>query len=227
MSTIKIAKSAIDLMVMEEVGAEYPGDTRYYNKFLIHPTWPKGESGVTVGIGYDLGYQSAHQIKKDWIGLVNGNYLTQMMSAAGFKGLMAKKQIGPLMRQVTIPYNVAMQVFINKSIPTYYALALDAYPGLDQLNPETIGAIVSLVYNRGSKLNGRNREEMAQLVPLIEKGDYLAIANTIEAMKRIWAGGTTDDDGLVDRRIGEANLIRQSIKSTAKNDSDYITFEMV
>ena len=227
MSTIKIAKSAIDLMVMEEVGAEYPGDTRYYNKFLIHPTWPKGESGVTVGIGYDLGYQSAHQIKKDWIGLVNGNYLTQMMSAAGFKGLMAKKQIGPLMRQVTIPYNVAMQVFINKSIPTYYALALDAYPGLDQLNPETIGAIVSLVYNRGSKLNGRNREEMAQLVPLIEKRDYLAIANTIESMKRIWAGGTTNDDGLVDRRIGEANLIRQSIKTTAKNDSDYLSFEMV
>ena len=226
MSTIKIAKSAIDLMIMEEVGAEYPGDTRYYNKFLIHPTWPKGESGVTVGIGYDLGYTSAYQVKKDWIGLVNGNYLTQMMSAAGFKGLSAKKQIGPLMRQVTIPYNVAMGVFINKSIPAYYQMAIDAYPGLELLNPETIGAIVSLVYNRGSKLTGPNREGMAALKPLIEKGNYLGIATTIESMKHIWEGGTKNDDGLVDRRIGEANLIRNSLKTTAKNDSDYISFEM-
>ena len=227
MSTIKIAKSAIDLMIMDEVGAEYPGDKRYYNKFLAHPTWPKGQSGVTVGIGYDLGYQSASQIKKDWNGLVNGNYLTQMMSAAGFKGIDAKKQIGPLMRQVVIPYDIAMQVFINKSIPAAYEQALSVYPGLDKLNDKTIGAIVSLVYNRGAKLTGTNREEMAQLKPLIEKANYKAIADTIESMKHIWEGGTTNDDGLVTRRIQEANLIRQSLTTTAKNDSDYLSFEMV
>ena len=214
---------AINLMIMDEVGAEHPGDTRYYNKFLTHPTWPFGQSGVTVGIGYDCGYQTAAQIKADWGGLINGNYLSQLMSAAGYKGLDAKKQIGPLMRQVVIPYDVALQVFINKSVPAAYKEALSVYPGLDKLNPDTIGAIVSLVYNRGAKLTGPNREEMAELVPVIAKADYLGIAITIEAMKHIWEGGPKSDDGLVTRRIQEANLVRQSISATASTETDYIT----
>lgn len=223
MADIKICKAAIDLMVQEEVGAEYPGDTRYYNKFLIHPTWPGGDSGVTIGIGYDLGYASVTQIKADWGDKVNGNHLVQLISAAGFKGQMAKKQIGPLMRQVTIPYDVALQVFISRSIPAAYKQALEVYPGLDKLNADTIGAIVSLVYNRGNKLTGPNREGMAALVPLIAKADYMGIAQTIEGMKHIWEGGTKSDDGLVDRRVLEANLVRKSISDIATNDDQYVS----
>lgn len=203
--------AAINLMVQDEVGAEYPGDVRAYNSLYAHPTWPLGQSGVTVGIGYDCGYVSKDQIKKDWQGLINGNYLVQLMSAAGYKGLMAKKQIGPLMRQVAIPYDIALKVFINKSVPEAYRQALAVYPGLDKLNADTIGAVVSLVYNRGAALVGKNREEMAELKPVIAKADYLGIAITIEAMKHIWEGGTKNDDGLVTRRIEEANLVRGSI----------------
>lgn len=223
MADIKICKAAIDLMVQEEVGAEYPGDTRYYNKFLIHPTWPGGDSGVTIGIGYDLGYASAAQIKADWGDKVNGNHLVQLISAAGFKGQMAKKQIGPLMRQVTIPYDVALQVFISRSIPAAYKQALEVYPGLDKLNADTIGAIVSLVYNRGNKLTGPNREGMAALVSLIEKADYMGIAQTIEDMKHIWEGGTKSDDGLIERRVLEANLVRKSISDIAMNEDQYVS----
>ena len=42
----------------------------FYNRFLKHPTWPGGASGVTIGIGYDLGYVSAAQMRRDWDGKI-------------------------------------------------------------------------------------------------------------------------------------------------------------
>jgi len=220
MASLKFPIKAVKLIVTEEVGSEAE-----YNKSLIHPTWPEGESGVTIGIGYDLGYASKDQIKADWGDKVNGNHLVQLLSASGYKGLQAKAQIGPLMRLVTISYQDAMDVFIKRNIPQSYKLSVNTYPGLDKLNPDTIGAIVSLVYNRGTALVGKNREGMAALKPLIASADYTSIADTIEDMKHIWEGG--EDEGLVERRVLEANMVRVSIADSAQSkDSDYIIISL-
>ncbi len=221
MSEIKIAQAAIDLITMEEIGAEYPGDHRYYDKDLIHPTWPGGDSGITVGVGYDLGQMSKENIQQDWQGKVNGNYLITMMGCSGLTGQRAKIALNNTVKQITIPYEVAMQVFDQSDLPRSYKQAARVYPGLENLNPETIGAIVSLVFNRGAALQGHNREGMAALVPLVAKADYTGIANTIEAMKTLWP----ETSGLYKRRINEANLIRNSISGTASTGPD-VTIEV-
>jgi hypothetical protein len=46
-----VSQKAIDLIVFYEVNDE-PTYTRRYTA----PTWPGGASGVTIGIGYDIGY---------------------------------------------------------------------------------------------------------------------------------------------------------------------------
>jgi hypothetical protein len=33
---------------------------------LQPPTWPEGQSGITIGIGYDIGYNSVEVFNQDW-----------------------------------------------------------------------------------------------------------------------------------------------------------------
>ena len=110
---------------------------------------------------------------------------------------------------VIIPYNIAYEVFVKKSIPKYYALTKKIYPQLDELNEDTRGALVSMVYNRGAKIDGESRKEMKKIVDLVAKKDYEGIAEQIEQSKRLWEGKGLD--GLVIRREAEADLIRESL----------------
>ena len=91
-------------------------------------------------------------------------------------------------------------------------LLIRTYPGLDKLNPDTQGAIVSLIYNRGNKLTGDSRTEMAELVPLIQNADYSGIADAIERMKRVWIG-KEGMAGLIERREVEAKIVTDSLTS--------------
>ena len=104
---------------------------------------------------------------------------------------------------------MAYDVFVKKSIPKYYAMTKKIYPQLDTLNEDTRGALVSMVYNRGSKLEGDSRKEMKAIVELVSKQDYDGIAEQIERSKRLWEGKGLD--GLVVRREAEADLIRSSM----------------
>jgi GH24 family phage-related lysozyme (muramidase) len=83
------------------------------------------------------------------------------------------------------------------------------YPQLETLNEDTQGALVSMVYNRGMKLDGDSRTEMKAIVDLVAKQDYHGIAEEIEKSKRLWEGKGLD--GLVLRREAEADLVRDSI----------------
>jgi len=70
-------------------------------------------------------------------------------------------------------------------------------------------ALVSMVYNRGNKIEGDTRKEMKAIVGLVAKADYAGIAEEIEKSKRLWEGLKLE--GLVTRREAEADLIRDSI----------------
>jgi GH24 family phage-related lysozyme (muramidase) len=198
-----------------EIGAQYSGDRRYYDKFLQGPIWAGGDSGVTVGFGYDLGMNSVAQIRTDWEGMVNGNILAFFISCAGKTGQTAKKLITPEVKRFKVPYEVAERVFREKTLPRYTKLTMTTYPGLEKLNEDTQGVIVGLVYNRGASLKSKpgdpeeRRREMAALVPAIADGDYGEIARQVESMKRLWVGKGLD--GLVTRRENEARMIRESI----------------
>src|SRR5215204_6101035 len=58
--SLEVSRAGLDLLVAFEVTAP-----AYYEKKLRRPVWPGGESGVTVGIGYDVGVTGAKQIEQD------------------------------------------------------------------------------------------------------------------------------------------------------------------
>jgi hypothetical protein len=198
----------------KEIGSERINDFSYYNKFLNRPTYPGGDSGVTIGIGYDCGYNTAAQIRQDWEGKVNSNILAYLISVAGFKGDAARRRITANVRGFVIPIEAARQVFEQVSFPKFKSLTLSIYPKVIELNEITQAVIIGLVYNRGASFGERGkpswdrRKEMRELAPAIEAKDYKKIANLIDSMKRLWVGESV---GLVKRREWEAQTILNSI----------------
>lgn len=176
----------------------------------LAPSWPGGASGVTYGHGYDLGYNSEEQIKRDWAAHVNGNVLAFMVSCSNIKGETAKKRITTQTRVLRITADAAREVFENRTLPRFIKLARDTYPGFDELNEDTRGALVSLVFNRGSSFgvqgqpSWESRREMRELAPFVLVKDYEGIADTIILMSRLWVGKGLD--GLITRRHNEAAL---------------------
>lgn len=199
-----ISKKAIDLIVQYEVGGK-----SYYDKVMHRPTFPGFNSGIKIGIGYNLAYTYQKQLINDWTGNINPNYFPALFRVLGLKGIPAKQMlIGDLLK-VTIPYLNAYDVLIKRTIPRYYLMALEIYPELSLLNEDTKGAIVSMVMCRGIKLDGENRVEMRELVELIANKDYDGIADAVERSKRLCEVRGLDE--LVKRREAEADLILQSI----------------
>ena len=198
-----ISKRAIELIIQHEVGGRAVYEKRYQK-----PIWAGGDSGLTIGLGYDVGYVKEAQLFSDWQGL-NLNFLNALKRFCGVKGEIVKTMMRGEVLNVIIPYNIAYEVFVKKSIPKYYALTKKIYPQLDELNDDTRGALVSMVYNRGAKLDGESRKEMKAIVDLVAKKDYEGIAEQIEKSKRLWEGKGLD--GLVIRRESEADLVRDSM----------------
>src|SRR5262245_10339304 len=56
-----IPTSAIAYIAREEVSSRAAYKANYHR-----PVWPGGESGVTIGIGYDLRMQRAPRFEADW-----------------------------------------------------------------------------------------------------------------------------------------------------------------
>ena len=201
---IMISSKSVDLIIQFEVGGR-----AYYEKALQKPTWAGGDSGITIGLGYDCGYNTEKQFFKDWGNQLTPNFLEPLRRVVGLKGEQAKSMLRGELLQVRVPYNAAYEVFVKCSIPRYYALTKAIYPELDTLNEDTQGALVSMVYNRGNKIEGDSRLEMKAIVAMVAKQDYLGIAEEIEKSKRLWESKGLD--GLVKRREAEADLIRDSI----------------
>ena len=199
-----ISKKSIDMIINHEIGGK-----AYYEKVLQKPTFPGGQSGVTIGLGYDLGYNTEKQFLEDWSDKLNLNFLTPLRKVIGLKGETAKQMLRGEILQVRVPYNAAYEVFIKKSLPRYYAMTKAIYPELDTLNEDTRGALVSMIYNRGNKIEGDSRKDMKAFVDLVAIKDYEGIADQIERSKRLWENKGLD--GLVKRREEEADLILQSL----------------
>lgn len=199
-----LSKKSIDLIIHFEIGGR-----SYYEKALQKVTWPGGDSGATIGIGYDLGYNTEKQFLADWSPCLNLNFVNALKPLCGLKKDKAKSMIRGEVLNVRIPYNIAYDVFVKSTLPRFYKATLSIYPEMIHLNEDTQGALVSMVFNRGTSLTGDRRREMKAIVNLVKQKDYEGIAEEIEKSKRLWEG--VGLDGLVIRREAEADLIRDSI----------------
>ena len=85
---------------------------------------------------------------------------------------------------------------------------MDAFPGVVQ------GALLSLVFNRGTSLEGGRREEMRKIRDLLASNASQSqileeIATQLRKMKSLWIGKGLD--GLVIRREKEARWVESAI----------------
>ena len=107
---------------------------------------------------------------------------------------------------IEVKWDRALEIFNKLTWPKFTKLAERAFPGLDELHPDAYGAIVSLVFNRGTSMKGDSRREMRTIRALIPEKNYTKIAIQFNDMKRIWEGKGLD--GLLERREAEAALIK-------------------
>lgn len=211
---LTLTRSGIDAIVHHEVGSE-----AYYERALKSPTWPGGDSGVTIGIGYDLGYVTDIQFANDWAFNLPSVAVNRLTDICGFKGLRAKA-VYRRFSDIQISLEDAQMVFNKTSLPTFCGLALKSYAGLGDLLPDAQVAIVSLVYNRGIKMTGDSRREMAAIQALVKAKNYVAIADQILSMKRLWQDRGLD--GLLTRRDAEAQLVRGCQRAYAPEELVYV-----
>jgi hypothetical protein len=199
-SSNPLSPKAFALILKYEVG----GGEDYYNKYLKHPSYPGGESGVTIGIGYDMGYNTSYQFAEDWKKILNTDSYIRLIQHLEKTGSNAKAAI-PSVKNIEISWESAQIVFKNNTLPRFINETKKAFPNSEKLHPDAFGALVSLVFNRGGSVSGPSRVEMLNIRNLINSKDYKAIANEIIKMKRLWIGKGLD--GLLTRRDDEAKLI--------------------
>jgi len=85
-----------------------------------------------------------------------------------------------------------------------------AFPNTENLNGDCRGALVSLVYNRGSKIDGtKRRREMLNIRTHLKKGDLDLIPQEFIAMTRLW--DIDELPGLHTRRNLEAALFQRGL----------------
>ncbi|MBZ9603317.1 glycoside hydrolase family protein [Phyllobacterium chamaecytisi] len=200
-----ISERAIDLIVRFEVSGR-----AVYERKLVHPIWPKGNSGVTIGVGYDIGYVNAAQFAEDWKSIIDSEAIGLLQTVANLTGGKASAAL-PTVKSTAVPWDAAMKQFRN-FLPCVIAETEDAFPNTDKLTDNSFGALVSLVYNRGSKVSPGNarRKEMYNIHQLMVAQNFSAIPGQITAMKRIWEGDPAMK-GLLERRDLESFLFEAGL----------------
>jgi peptidoglycan hydrolase-like protein with peptidoglycan-binding domain len=187
--------------------AEVSSPAEYRRKYK-RPVWPSAESGITIGIGYDLLFVDRERLNQDWKAHLSANAMGRFAEVLGRPGSADRlARVGDL----EVPLLAAMSVFLRNTLPRFLAQARSIYPQVEDLPPARRTALVSLVYNRGTRLEDKDparqdRREMREIRALLASGRPDAVADQLESMVRLWDPEKLK--GLVRRRRDEARLWR-------------------
>jgi len=191
------------------IGREEVGSREQYDSVASRPTWPGGDSGVTIGVGYDLGQESSFEA--DWSDLLT---TAQMDALRPWLKISGKKAAAgpPLLKDLTIPWHAAWEVFIRRSLPVQVRTTRSAFDGWAAMPRLCLGVLVSLVYNRGSRMTDSpsapgDRTEMRSIRDAVAAGQFEGIPAQLRLMKRLWP----EVKGLRDRREREAQLFEEGL----------------
>ena len=131
-----------------------------------------------------------------------------MSDCCGLTGEVAKQRLASV-RDIIISWELAWEVFNVVTVPKFYNLTKKVFPGFEELPADFQGGLVSLVFNRGTSMQGDRRREMLAIRDLVPKKDVKGIADQIRQMKRLWVG-TSIEQGIARRRDAEADLVEES-----------------
>ena len=138
-------------LILDAEGLDQPGK------------WPGGFSGVTIGIGYHLGYLTTDRFESDWGPFLTDSAREPLAAVIGLRGIRAKNASAKL-TSIRIKRSDADEVFKIRSIPFHTFRTSQAFPGVELLPLDAHGSLVSLVLNRGpsmvDKPGGDRRREM-------------------------------------------------------------------
>lgn len=180
-------------MILEFEGIDQPWDR------------PPGDSGITIGHGWDLGYYTVAELDDAWGKHLMAKSLAILRTAVGLKGAAAEALEHRMLGCERITRAAAGEVFAHWTLPRWRVKTAEAFPGLEVLTPDEQGALVSLVFNRGASMDGPRRTEMRAIRSILasDRTDKpSAIAEQLLAMRRLWP----EIGGLRRRRAAEAQL---------------------
>jgi hypothetical protein len=209
-SSTEISPRADELIVACEVSSK-----KAYNTFYSKPVRPPGASGLTIGIGYDLGQTSVEDLVRDWGGYLAPEAMTLLKPACGIAGERADLVLDTLKnkKELIVSWETAYSEFSKEARPRYVGMTEDALENTADLHPDSLGALVSLVYNRGTAgffkpstgAENPNYLEMRNIASHMKVKHFEKIPQELRCMKRIWVN-QPKLRGLLLRRDAEANL---------------------
>jgi GH24 family phage-related lysozyme (muramidase) len=204
LSETPISDRAFDLIIEFEVT-----DERTYNQKYRKPTWPGESSGVTIGIGYDVGFATKKELWSDWNIKIPDAMICALEVALGVTGSRAKPFALKLRERVDVPFNAATSVHRGVVIPRWTTLVEQSLSNTNLIGPDCLGALVSLTYNRGASFDkpGDRCREMRALKRHMATESFGLIPNDIRSMKRLWP----HTKGLQIRREREATLFEDGL----------------
>jgi hypothetical protein len=190
------------------LGREEISSPMEYRRRHKCPAWPSTTSGITIGIGYDLRFASETSLNADWGDVLPEATLARLAQVIGVVGSADRLA---LVAGIEIPLPATMTVFLQHMVPQHAARTRIAYPSLDRLAAHQRTALVSLVFNRGSAVEGPRRREMKVIQKLLAAGRLAEVPAQFEAMTRLW--DPAKERGPIERRRREATLWRNGFSA--------------
>jgi peptidoglycan hydrolase-like protein with peptidoglycan-binding domain len=201
------------------IAAEETGGLAYYHAVTRWPHYPGVASGVTIGVGYDLRFNTEENLRELWGDHLSQGVLDELSNDIGKRG--TKKRIDELKRiGIEIPFKAAWPVFTEKTLPRFFYSTESIYPSLTRLPELCRSVLVSIVFNRGTSFSGSTRREMRVIRDILAEADDIGlhkrkrkmiladVEEQIVSMKRLW----NISSGLIKRRQAEANLWRKGLE---------------
>jgi hypothetical protein len=214
LAPMEISQEAIDLIIAWEVGGGDRDAARpQYDRIYTHPHWPgNAESGLTIGIGYDLRF-ARNTFEGDWksrlAALPVPDAYERLLAYVGQGG---SRDAAKATHDISIPWDDAIAVFRIRRLPSYIEDAKRAFPGVEKLSPHVWGALTSLVYNCGTGTRNKPLKEAAYsaIKQAVAAGNIRGIADGIRQMKAYHDLNPKVAAGLKKRREAEAQLVMKA-----------------
>ncbi len=202
-----ISPQARELVVIQEIGSRAAYDRKYK-----HPEWPGAQSGVTIGIGYDIGQSGLEDFTRSWQDKLPADAFERLAQTVGVIG-PAARPLPRTLQDIEVPWDAAEEVFTNFTAPKYARLVLRHLANAADLHPHAFGALFSLVYNRGASFGnpGDRYREMRNIRGHMHERKFDLVPEEFRAMKRLWQGQSLA--GLLKRRDLEAALFVQGLSA--------------
>ncbi|ACL55828.1 hypothetical protein [Methylobacterium nodulans] len=213
----KISERAFTLIVEHETGGR-----RYYETvYRKQPVWPAGNSGITIGFGYDLGYVTPAEFDRDWAalpGAVRARLAETIGRHGGSDSDAEMRALLASVRDIQIEWELGEAVFRAATLPKFTRATVAALGNTAELAPDCFGALVSLTFNRGASYrkardpnDPKDRyREMRGIRAAMAERRFADVPALIRLMKRIWRG-TSIEAEMLRRREDEAVLFEAGL----------------